>query len=408
MTSLRSPIRDSWRRCYERGLDPSHRMTARPRISAPGGPSSTDERELCEVSLPIIEQAKQLLAGSGTIMAIADAAAIVLASDGDEAAVEAAATIGLSAGMDWSESARGTNGLAAALQAGEPIHVHGPEHFSESLRDWTCSATVICDPIDGTQLGAITISGPNEAFNPHLLPLAVVSAAQLRSALLERETLRRERLLGHALNRYGETANGGLVLFDRRGRLITADARGRQRLTDLGWGTTLSHPSAPESAVRLSALDSRAGFGETAAVDTAAVDTVIFEGEPIGTVIHFPPSRRHIVGRESGLPRYKLKRVLAYIEARISATISLDDLAGEVGMSRFHFHRQFKKAVGTTPRDFIIQKRVERAKELLIRSDMPLVDVARETGFVDQSHFSNTFRKLTSMTPRSFRHAMSG
>ncbi len=69
-------------------------------------------------------------------------------------------------------------------------------------------------------------------------------------------------------------------------------------------------------------------------------------------------------------------------------------------------HRQFKKTTGLTPHQFIVQRRIEQAKVLLAQSNLPIIDVAVRVGFVDQSHFTTTFRKLTSMTPRIYRNAI--
>jgi AraC family transcriptional regulator len=110
----------------------------------------------------------------------------------------------------------------------------------------------------------------------------------------------------------------------------------------------------------------------------------------------------------SGLPRYKLRRVVAYVDARLGGPISLDDLANVAGVSRFHFHRQFRKSVGVTPREYVLRARIERAKGLLTESDLTVGEISGAVGFADQSHFSNIFRRLTAMTPRSFRNSMSG
>jgi transcriptional regulator GlxA family with amidase domain len=107
------------------------------------------------------------------------------------------------------------------------------------------------------------------------------------------------------------------------------------------------------------------------------------------------------------LPRYKLRRVTAYVHERIGSPISLDDLASVAGVSRFHFHRQFRKSMGVTPHDYVLRARIEHAKALLTGSDLTIGEVSGAVGFADQSHFSNIFRKLTAMTPRGFRNSMS-
>ncbi|HEX9391437.1 MAG TPA: helix-turn-helix transcriptional regulator [Usitatibacteraceae bacterium] len=71
--------------------------------------------------------------------------------------------------------------------------------------------------------------------------------------------------------------------------------------------------------------------------------------------------------------------------------------------SRFHFHRQFKKSVGMTVRKYIQLGRIERAKLLLLKSDMSLAEIAGRAGFADQSHFTATFRRAISFTPKSYR-----
>lgn len=400
--AVRRLIDESWRRCRQAGIDPAH---------PPASPSHTqnakspDHHELLDASAPVMSQATQVLAGSETMMVLGDAAGYVLAIDGDDGAVRSAAEIGLSKGNNWSELSRGTNGLGTALRAGGPVHVHGSEHYCELSRDWTCSATVVRDPFDGTVQGALCIAGPNHTFNPHFLPLAVASAARLRSALLERENIRRERLLGHALGLFSRRVAGGLMLFDRRGALVTANTCGRLFLSELGLD------AAKAAVPRVPALDLRGHEGDAASplpqwLRAEWLETILVGEEQIGTVVHLRNITRYSISRQDGLPRYKLRRVIEFIDANIGGSVSLDDLARTAEMSRYHFHRQFKKSLGMTPHDYILHNRIERAKSLLIGSTLPLIDVARDVGFVDQSHFTSTFRKLTSMTPRHFRHAM--
>lgn len=83
--------------------------------------------------------------------------------------------------------------------------------------------------------------------------------------------------------------------------------------------------------------------------------------------------------------------------------ISLDTVAKKVGFSRFHFIRQFKKHTGISPHQFRIQQRIEAAKDL-IRKGRPLSQIALETGFSDQSHFTNKFRQYTGATPSQYAH----
>ena len=110
-----------------------------------------------------------------------------------------------------------------------------------------------------------------------------------------------------------------------------------------------------------------------------------------------------------GLPRHKLNRVLAFIEEHIAETVPVHQLAATVHMSPCHFARMFKQAVGQPPHVYILGQRMERAKDLLRNTDLPLVEVAARAAFQTQAHFAGVFRKHTGVTPRLFRlNSLSG
>jgi AraC family transcriptional regulator len=104
-----------------------------------------------------------------------------------------------------------------------------------------------------------------------------------------------------------------------------------------------------------------------------------------------------------GLSGRKLRLIFEFIEANYARDLSLAELAAVAGMSTFHFAREFKRTTGTTPHQYLMKLRIERAKELLSKSEMPLVDVSFQAGFSHQSHFSRLFRRLTGTTPQSYR-----
>lgn len=106
---------------------------------------------------------------------------------------------------------------------------------------------------------------------------------------------------------------------------------------------------------------------------------------------------------EEGLDRRRLSRVLDYIEANLEGSLTLDELASIACLSRFHFARSFKAAVGQSPHQYVSAKRLERAKELLISGDRPLVDIALALNFSSQANFSRAFRQMTGRAPGQFR-----
>lgn len=104
-----------------------------------------------------------------------------------------------------------------------------------------------------------------------------------------------------------------------------------------------------------------------------------------------------------GLPGRRLKRVLEYIEANLSCDIHLEELAESAGLSVFHFAKLFKQSTGASPHQYILQRRLQRAKELLRRPAMSLSEISLDTGFADQSHFTNVFRRFVGVPPSKYR-----
>ena len=106
-----------------------------------------------------------------------------------------------------------------------------------------------------------------------------------------------------------------------------------------------------------------------------------------------------------GLSATKLRKVTDFIADNYSKDLRLAELAQVAGMSSFHFAREFKRTTGTTPHQYLIKFRVERAKALLARNDLPLIEVGLQSGFSHQSHFTRLFRRVTGTTPNAYRLA---
>jgi AraC family transcriptional regulator len=104
-----------------------------------------------------------------------------------------------------------------------------------------------------------------------------------------------------------------------------------------------------------------------------------------------------------GLSGQKLRMVTSYMAENYTQDLRLEELARIAGISRFHFAREFKRTTGTSPHQYLIKLRIERAKALLTESKMPLVEVGLRSGFSHQSHFTRLFRRFTGATPQSYR-----
>jgi AraC-like DNA-binding protein len=96
-----------------------------------------------------------------------------------------------------------------------------------------------------------------------------------------------------------------------------------------------------------------------------------------------------------------IRKVCEYMQEHFAKSITLDEIASQVGMSQFHFLRVFRNTIGLTPHAYLTHLRIEHAKRLL-RHRVPLAAIAAETGFVDQSHFNKQFKKIIGVPPGQY------
>jgi AraC family transcriptional regulator len=113
-------------------------------------------------------------------------------------------------------------------------------------------------------------------------------------------------------------------------------------------------------------------------------------------------------GKVAELPRWRLKRVVDYVEASLADPVSLADLAAAAGLTRMHFAAQFRAATGLPPHKYLIRRRIERAQEMLLEDDVALVEVALSVGFQTQSHFTTVFKRFVGQSPRAWRLSQCG
>ena len=103
-----------------------------------------------------------------------------------------------------------------------------------------------------------------------------------------------------------------------------------------------------------------------------------------------------------GLNPGQLRRAIEWINEHLPEDRPIERIADEVGLSPFHFARLFKCSTGHPPHQYRIQRRVERAKELLVSSDATIAEIAVQVGFCDQSHFASHFKRVYGVTPKAF------
>jgi len=103
------------------------------------------------------------------------------------------------------------------------------------------------------------------------------------------------------------------------------------------------------------------------------------------------------------LQKWRLKRVVEYVENHLSEKIASSDLAAIAGLSRMHFASQFRKATGLRPHEFLLRRRIQRAEELLRNTTMPVVEIAMTVGFQTQPYLTTVFKRFTGCTPGRWR-----
>ncbi|MCB8839760.1 GlxA family transcriptional regulator [Aurantimonas sp. VKM B-3413] len=111
-----------------------------------------------------------------------------------------------------------------------------------------------------------------------------------------------------------------------------------------------------------------------------------------------------------GVQHTKVLRAIEIMEANLADPLSLSELAAHIGLSRRQVERLFEKEMGRSPARYYLEIRLDRARHLLLQSQLPIVDIAIACGFVSASHFSKCYRELYSRSPhqeRAMRPAMS-
>jgi AraC-like DNA-binding protein len=112
---------------------------------------------------------------------------------------------------------------------------------------------------------------------------------------------------------------------------------------------------------------------------------------------------------KGGLSPWQLRRVYDFIEKHPGMNPSISELASECGISESHLARSFRRTVGMAPHEWLIKRRVQRAKELLmIAGGLSLAEISLTCGFVDQSHFTRVFSKHEGKSPGTWRRHSAG
>ena len=114
-------------------------------------------------------------------------------------------------------------------------------------------------------------------------------------------------------------------------------------------------------------------------------------------------ARKVAAEHAGGLSKRALKVVIDYIGDNLQEDLTLAEIAGAVHMSPYHFSRLFKESTGLAPHQYVIERRVQRAKELLSNTALPIAEIAFLCGFAHQSHLNRHFKRLLGVNPKALR-----
>ena len=106
---------------------------------------------------------------------------------------------------------------------------------------------------------------------------------------------------------------------------------------------------------------------------------------------------------EDNLSERQLKQIIGYVQENLASNLTLPELARLVQMNSYSFCRWFKRSMGVTPHQYVIQSRIDRAKFLLTHTKLTIAEIALDVGCSSQSNFTVLFRKQVGITPKVYR-----
>ncbi len=379
--ALRRLIDDSWWRCQVASVDPG-RYQAPPPIGENSLHTLRDEcGELLSASAPVMASARDFLSETGTVMVLTDQSGTILNLEGDMSTRGAAENVHLLSGANWSELACGTNAIGTALEVGQPVQIHSAEHYCAGIKRWSCSATVIRDPYDGSILGVVDVSGLSASYSRHSLALVVATAGRIENRLAKIELGIRYRLLEGCVDRLSGTSADGIIVFDRRGRAIKANGRASAALADLGIGELAVAPDGLASLSLSWKKGRRAPDERPEWMREEWLEPVIQNGEHIGAVLTLPGRRNVGSGRVSSAvfscdaaEKGAFERVVGESPALLQAVGRAQQLAksrvpvlllGETGVGKDVFARCIHESGATRDAPFVALNCGGFSRELL-------------------------------------------
>jgi len=122
-------------------------------------------------------------------------------------------------------------------------------------------------------------------------------------------------------------------------------------------------------------------------------------------ILSFPAPREDAGAPRGGLASWQERRATAFMDERLDQSFPVSDVADACGLSVNHFSRAFRRSMGKPPHRWLLDRRIEKARELLRDTSLSLADIALACGFAEQSHFTRVFTRTVGMPPGAWRRA---
>jgi transcriptional regulator of acetoin/glycerol metabolism/AraC-like DNA-binding protein len=418
-------VSSSWQRsASDHGVDPESGEAPRILTSYELRPLREPLDRLILSAQEEIDRLYKVVREAGYTLLFCDTAGIAVEHRGDEADASRFKYWGTWLGGIWSEAAEGTNGIGTCIAEERPVTVHRNQHFRSRHVDLSCCGAPVFN-VDGSLMAVLDVSAidPERSERAHALAGALTTnSARAIEERFFRQQFRDQWVVAVAPPE--ESAAGMLLAVDGDHRIVGANRTARISLLlddyrlRIGVSLWTLFERDPFLFRRKDGADIStqlivAGSDETwPAVMTPPDHRRAARQQAENEALHTRPRLDSLAGlrrrappppARGGLPPGAMRRVREYVETHLSESMDLAELAAVAGLSVYHFARAFKQTAGVTPHHYLVRRRIERAQEMLARSELPLSEVALATGFSDQSHLARLFRQLLGVTPGQFR-----
>jgi transcriptional regulator of acetoin/glycerol metabolism len=417
-------VSSSWQRSATKyGVDPVDNKA--PRILTSGELKHSREPldRLIFSAQEDIDQLYKVVREAGYAVLFCGSSGVAVEHRGEDAQARSFEYWGTWLGGVWSEEVEGTNGIGTCIVEERPITIHRSQHFRSRHINLSCSGAPVFG-VDGRLVAVLDVSAidPDLSERAHALTGALTTkSARAIEERFFREQFHREWIVA-VVPPEGQFI-GILLAVDGDQRIVGANRAARRTLLldDRGLQAGVSLWKFFERNLDLfrrkngadictplliaGSSDSCPALVTPPNQMTSNAANMSVHTRPrldsIGTLMKLAPAPQ----AHGGLSAGALRRVREYVQVHLNESIDLSMLAAVAGLSMHHFAREFKQSAGVTPHHHLIQKRIERAQQMLAQTDLSLAEIACAVGFSDQGHLARHFRGLLGTTPREFRRS---